>query len=398
MSNLKIFAETIEEGAEQQIKDLMKEEAFKNSKVRIMPDVHAGKGCVIGFTGDLGEKVIPNIVGVDIGCGMLTIELLEEIKDLKSFDDYVVNNIPSGFNVHEKEQLEIDFLKQLYCFDELKNKEHILKSLGSLGGGNHFIEVAKSSTGTNYIVIHSGSRNLGKQIAEIYKKKAENHSFNHKDLSSMKQEKIKELKEAGRQNEIEEALKQIEEENKILVSNKEFAYIEGEERNKYLHDMEIAQEFASMNRYEIGGSLANYLIENENIACNGTFETIHNYIDLESNIVRKGAISSKLNEKVLIPLNMRDGSIIAIGKGNEDWNCSAPHGAGRILSRMKAKQVLSVEEFKETMKEVYSSSVSEETLDEAPFVYKDKEEIINSISDTVEIIDIIKPVYNFKAH
>ena len=395
--NLKIFTKNIEKEAVNQINELLKQETFKNSKVRIMPDVHAGKGCVIGFTGNLGDKVIPNIVGVDIGCGMLCVELGNIDLDLKKLDEIIHNSIPSGMNVNDEVYEYFDF-KRLICFNDLKNKDGWLeKSLCSLGGGNHFIEVDIDEDNNKYLVIHTGSRNLGKQVAEIYQNKAIEYCSYKEEMKQEIQDTIKEYKEQGRQQEIQQKLIEIHKkyEGKTKLP-KDLCYLEGQLRKDYLHDMKICQEFASKNRELIATKIINklglYLFIEEH------FETIHNYISFEDNIVRKGAISAKKGEKVLIPMNMRDGCIIGIGKGNDDWNCSAPHGAGRIMSRIKAKETFNLDEYKESMKDIYTTSVNEDTIDEAPFVYKPMQEIIDNIGDTVDIIKIIKPIYNFKAN
>ena len=396
MKDLKIFTKNIEEEAIKQINELLEQEVFKNSKVRIMPDVHAGKGCVIGFTGDLGDKVIPNIVGVDIGCGMLCVGLGQADIDLKELDKVIHNYIPSGMNVNE-EIYEYFDISRLLCHKELKNKDEWLeKSLCSLGGGNHFIELDIDKDNNKYLVIHTGSRNLGKQVAELYQEKAIKYCSYEKEINQEKQNIIKEYKEQHREKEIQYALIEVNKkyEGKTKLP-KDLCYLEGKLREDYLHDMKICQEFASKNRELIATKIINKLglylfIENH-------FETIHNYIDFEDNIIRKGSIKADKGKQVIIPMNMRDGCIIGIGKGNDDWNCSAPHGAGRIMSRMKAKMELSLKDFEESMKDVYTTSVCDKTLDESPMVYKPMQEIIDNIKGTVDVIKIIKPIYNFKA-
>ena len=397
--NLKIFTKNIEEQAINQINELLKQEAFKNSKVRIMPDVHAGKGCVIGFTGNLGEKVIPNIVGVDIGCGMLCVELGNIDLDLERLDKIIRKYVPSGMNVRENQRYNFLELEQLYCYKLLKNKDNWLeKSMGTLGGGNHFIEIDVDEDDNKYLVIHTGSRNLGKQVAEIYQEKAIKYCSYEDEMKEEKQKIIKEYKMLGKEKDIQNKLIEISKkyEGKTKLP-KDLCYLEGKLREDYLHDMKICQEFASFNRKNIAIEIMKHL----NCALSfpgNNFETIHNYISFEDNIVRKGAISAKKGEKVLIPMNMRDGCIIGIGKGNDDWNCSAPHGAGRIMSRMQAKETFNLDEYKESMKNIYTTSVNESTIDEAPFVYKPMQEIIDNIGDTVDIVKIIKPIYNFKAN
>lgn len=395
--NLKIFTNNIEDVAKKQIDLLLEQEAFKNCKVRIMPDVHAGAGCVIGFTGNLGDKVIPNIVGVDIGCGMLCVKLGDIDIDLEKLDQVIREYVPSGMNVHE---IPIPssclYLNEIYCNKELKNKENWLeKSLGTLGGGNHFIEIDVDEDNNKYLVIHTGSRNLGKQVAEIYQEKAIEYCSYKKEMAEEKMGAILYLKNEGREKEIQNKLKEITKkyEGKTKLP-KDLCYLEGDLRKQYLHDMKVCQAFAKHNRKYI----ASIILEKMNIIEIDNFQCIHNYIDFEDNIVRKGAISARKGEKVLIPMNMRDGCIIGVGKGNDDWNQSAPHGAGRIMSRIKAKETFSIDEYKESMKDIYTTSVNENTIDEAPMVYKPMQEIIDCIGDTVEIIKIIKPIYNFKAN
>ena len=395
MKNLKIFTDNIDEKAFEQINLLLEQDAFKDSKIRIMPDVHAGKGCVIGFTGDLGTKVIPNIVGVDIGCGMFCANLGKIKIDFKKLDDFINNCIPSGMNVNENKLVDFDLTK-LYCYSKIKNHEWIENSIGSLGGGNHFIEVDISDDGDYYLVIHSGSRNLGVRVANYYQDFA-NQVCNYEllEYKNKKDEILRTYKELGREKEIQKALDDLKNEflenkNKIPY---ELAYLEGLERENYLHDMKLCQEFAVINRYTIAKTISNYMGFN----IDNYFESVHNYISFEDNIVRKGAISAKKGEQVIIPINMRDGCIIGIGKGNCDWNNSGPHGAGRIMSRIEAKQLIDLSEYKKTMENIYTTSVNEQTKDEAPFVYKKIDEILNHIVPTVEVTKIIKPVYNFKA-
>lgn len=400
MKNLKIFTKNIDEEALKQINELLDQDAFKDSKVRIMPDVHAGKGCVIGFTGNLGNKVIPNIVGVDIGCGMLCIELGNIELDLEKIDNIIRKYVPSGRNVHEKLQSKFVDLEKLYCLKELKNNNDFLeRSLGTLGSGNHFIEIDKDEDNNKYLVIHTGSRNLGKQVASIYQEKAIKYCSYKKEMQEEK-EKIKlEYKKQGRKSEITAALidveKKYEGKTKLPI---DLCYLEGENREKYLHDMKICQEFARNNRLCIAKQILFNYFNIDNLDNNFKyFETIHNYISFEDNIIRKGAIAARSNERVLIPMNMRDGCIIGIGKGNDDWNKSAPHGAGRIMSRNKAKEVVNIDEYRKSMNGIYTTSVNKDTIDEAPMVYKPMQEIVDCIKDTVEIEKIIKPIYNFKA-
>lgn len=415
MKNLKIFTENIEQEAIDQINQLLEQDAFKDSKIRIMPDVHAGKGCVIGFTGDLGDKVIPNIVGVDIGCGMLCVNLGKQNINLEEFDKIVRGVVPSGREVHKERLIKFDELKDLKCYRELKDTKRLERSLGTLGGGNHFIEIDVDEEGNKYLVIHTGSRNLGKQVAEYYQELANQLcNYNIGEYKEKQQNIIKTYKEQGRKQEIQSALEELKKEYQINYNKipKDLAYLEGKYREDYLHDMKICQKIAKLNRLEIAYRIVTWcfsmtVLERLGewhsmppILCesmNETFDTIHNYISFEDNIVRKGAISARKGEKVLIPMNMKDGCIIGIGKGNDDWNQSAPHGAGRIMSRMKAKETFNLKEFQDSMNGIYTTSVNENTIDEAPFVYKPMQEIIDNIKDTVDIVKIIKPIYNFKA-
>ena len=406
MKDLKIFTDNIEQEAVDQINLLLEQESFKNCKVRIMPDVHAGKGCVIGFTADLGDKVIPNIVGVDIGCGMLCVELGNIDLELELLDKVINENIPAGRNIREQKLIDFSPINDLYCLRELRETKKFNRAIGTLGGGNHFIEVDVDEEGNKYLVIHTGSRNLGKQVADYYQNLAIELCSGKEEMFKRREEIINTYKEQGRKSEIQKALKELEKEykqNKPELPN-ELCYLTGKDREKYLHDMKICQEYASLNRLQIAKEiLMNYFqltfvpeIEYPPVM-NDIFETIHNYISFEDNIVRKGAIRANKGERVIIPINMRDGSIIAVGKENEDWNNSAPHGAGRLMSRHKAKEMFKLEEFKKAMADIYSTSILEETIDEAPFVYKPMQEIIDNIKDTVEIEKIIKPIYNFKA-
>ncbi len=398
MKNLKIFTDDIEQEAVDQINLLLEQEPFKNCKVRIMPDVHAGKGCVIGFTADLGDKVIPNIVGVDIGCGMLCVELGNIDLELELLDKVINENIPAGKNIREQKLIDFSPINDLYCLRELRETKKFNRAIGTLGGGNHFIEVDVDEEGNKYLVIHTGSRNLGKQVADYYQNLAIELCSGKEEMFKRKEEIINTYKEQGKKSEIQKALKELEAEykqNKPELPN-ELCYLTGKYREIYLHDMEICQEYAKINRQYI----ASEIINNMNIVTNSltpAFTTIHNYISFEDNIVRKGAIRANKGERVIIPINMRDGSIIAVGKGNKDWNNSAPHGAGRLMSRHKAKEMFKLEEFKKAMADIYSTSVLEETIDEAPFAYKPMQEIIDNIQDAVEIEKIIKPIYNFKA-
>lgn len=394
MSNLKIFTENIDPKALNQIYTLIKQPAFSDCKVRIMPDVHAGVGCVIGFTADLGDKVIPNIVGVDIGCGMLTVELGNIEIDYAALDSTIRKYIPSGRNVRDDCITPFD-LRHLKCFDDLKDIKRIEKSLGTLGGGNHFIEIDVDSSGCKYLVIHTGSRNLGKQVAEHYQRIAIEKTHRKSELCAKQKQLINEYKAQGRNKEIQSAIKELHRKfnpNPLGIP-KELCYLTGKYREDYLHDMEICQRFAVLNR----NTIASVLVDKMNWRSLGAFETIHNYIEFGTNIVRKGAISAKAGEKLLIPMNMRDGSLICTGLGNTDWNCSAPHGAGRIMSRSEAKELVSLDEFEKSMQGIFTTSVNQSTIDESPMVYKSMAEIVEKIADTVDVIKVIKPVYNYKA-
>lgn len=387
------YASVVEEGAIQQIKRMCDYEFTSGSKVRIMPDVHAGKGCTIGTTMTVTDRVVPNIVGVDIGCGMYTVNLGKGEIDFKRLDE-ASHGIPSGMKVWDRAQETFDF-ESLKCYKQLKKVNWLKSSLGTLGGGNHFIEVEVSSDGTKYLVIHSGSRNLGKQVAELYQEMAIDQ---HKGIGKYFESRdaiIERLKAQGRESEIENALAELKKkkENETPDIPEDLCDLSGEPFEDYLHDIELCQQFARRNR-EI---MASIILKRLGINGTDAFHTIHNYIDTKEMILRKGAIAAHKGEKVLIPINMRDGSILAVGKGNPEWNYSAPHGAGRVMSRMKAKQALSMKDYQETMKGIYTTSVTQATLDEAPMAYKSLEDIINVIGESVEIIEILKPIYNFKS-
>lgn len=385
------YASVIEEEAIEQIRRMCDYEFTAGSRIRIMPDVHAGKGCTIGTTMTITDKAVPNIVGVDIGCGMYTIDLGKTDIDYKKLDE-AAHFIPSGMNVWEGRQEHFD-LEQLRCYRDLKDAKRLERSLGTLGGGNHFIEIDESADGEKYLVIHSGSRNLGKQVAEFYQKLAVELSKGKEEYFKQRDEIIRTYKEQGRKKEIQAALKQIKWERKESMIPEDLCFLYGSYLEDYLHDVEVCQRFARRNREK----MAEILLERSGIAAGEAFHTIHNYIDTEEMILRKGAIAAHVGEKVLIPINMRDGSVLAVGKGNAEWNYSAPHGAGRIMSRKAAKDKLSLEEYRETMKGIYTTSVNEATLDEAPMAYKSLDDIIDVIRDSVDIIDVMKPVYNFKA-
>lgn len=395
MKNLKIFAKTVEQEAIDQIDLLLAQDAFKNCKVRIMPDTHAGAGCVIGFTANLGNKVIPNIVGVDIGCGMLTVPLGAIDIDFEKLDAVIRSYVPCGRNVHEGRVTTFKELQELKCYRDLKDPRRIARSIGTLGGGNHFIEVDKDDDNNKYLIIHTGSRNLGKQVADYYQNLAYEIMCGKDQLLEESKLLIADYKQQGRKAEIAPALTKLKAcyKAKDIDTPKALCYLEGAYREDYLHDMGICQRFAVQNRLWIASIIA----ERMGWSLDDPFETIHNYIDLDTNIVRKGAINADAGQKLLIPINMRDGCIIGIGKGNDDWNNSAPHGAGRLMSRRKAKETYSVDQFKKSMDGIFTTSVCEDTVDEAPMVYKALDEIVECIEPTVEIVKIIKPIYNFKA-
>ena len=388
--DLKIYADNIEPVALNQIYTLLAQPTFLGEKVRIMPDVHAGLGCVVGFTSTMKDKVIPNIIGVDIGCGMLCVELGKVDISFPALDDFIKGHIPSGSEIR-REVLGTDLINALYCKKSLRNMDRLEGSLGTLGGGNHFIEVDVDDKGNYYLVIHTGSRNLGLQVANIYQKMAVESC--KKVAESERVALIERLKKENRHQEIPDELKKLT--DKYAYKSKipaDLCYLDGEEMEKYMHDMRICQEFAVRNRKKIADEIIAFL----NIRKFSSFETVHNFID-DKGIIRKGAVPAHLGQKILIPMNMRDGCLVCIGKGNEDWNCSAPHGAGRICSRSEAKKLLSVEEFQNAMEGIYTTTATESTLDEAPQAYKPAQSIMNLISPTAEIIEVIKPVYNFKA-
>ena len=390
-----VYTDIIEETATEQIRTLCDQSFVEGCSIRIMPDVHAGTGCVIGFTADLGQRVIPSIVGVDIGCGMLTVELGKEPIDCAKLDTVIREYIPAGSVVHESPAAEFPKLKDLLIYDKLRNLPWIENSLGTLGGGNHFIEVDVDDDGNHYLVIHTGSRNLGKQVADYYQELAYDILYGKFIEQAQRRALIAEYKATGRTAELQQALKNfsVEVDNQIP---RNLCYLTGEAREAYLHDMKICQEYAVMNRRIIADRILTNLL-GRGLDSFHSFQTIHNYIDHDSNIIRKGAVSAKKGEQLLIPINMRDGSLICLGKGNPEWNCSAPHGAGRLFSRGAARQNFTVEAYAKEMSGIYTTSVSEETLDECPMAYKPMDSIISNVEPTVEILKVIRPVYNFKA-
>lgn len=409
--DVKIFTDNIGQGALEQIELLLSIDVFSDKKIRIMPDVHVGAGCVIGFTGNLGDKVIPNIVGVDIGCGMRVVRLgsLGNI-DFHGLHEFIQANVPSGMNAREEklgfkplmgEEVDIyceaeRLVQGLCCFRELKDCNRLNKSIGTLGGGNHFIELDVDDSGCVYLVIHTGSRNLGHQVAEIYQARAIRYlTKGADDLEIRIKNVIEEYKANGRKRELQTVIRKMREQQSEVEPSLPagLCYLEGAARDEYLHDMRICQQWAVLNRKLISMLLLKYLtgVEREY-----EFESIHNYIS-DDNMIRKGAISAAAGERCIIPLNMRDGSLICTGKGNPDWNCSAPHGAGRVMSRAQAYERITMEDFEASMNGIYSESVVESTRDESPMVYKPASEIIANIGETVSIDSIIRPIFNFKA-
>ena len=385
------YAKVIEQEAIDQIQRICDHDFTQGSRIRIMPDVHAGKGCTIGTTMTVQDKVVPNIVGVDIGCGMYTINLGKTEIDFGKLDE-AAHYVPSGVNVWEGRQEKFG-LTELACYRSLRDTKRLERSLGTLGGGNHFIEVEEAKDGTKYLVIHTGSRNLGKQVAELYQQLAVDLNKGKETYFEQRDAIIREYKEAGRRKEIQAALQAIAWNARETTIPEDLCYLYGKYLEDYLQDVEICQEFARRNREKI----AEILLAKTNMTGTEGFHTIHNYIDTKEMILRKGAIAAHAGEKVLIPINMRDGSVLAVGKGNPEWNYSAPHGAGRIMSRTKAKENLSLEEYKREMSGVYTTSVNAQTLDEAPMAYKSLDDIIDAIRDSVDIIEVLKPIYNFKA-
>ncbi|MCL2756977.1 MAG: RtcB family protein [Coriobacteriia bacterium] len=355
----KVFTDSVESSALTQIEHLLNQEFIEGSKIRVMPDAHAGMGCTIGTTMTVTDKVVPNLVGVDIGCGMETVLLDDGRIELAQLDKAIHQHIPSGFDTRQMPHHFVDEidLVDLCCAKHVDLKRAAL-SIGTLGGGNHFIEIDVDDDGALYLVVHSGSRNLGKQVCEFYQNVA-----------------ARALNRTGK------------------GADRALAYLDGQALEDYLHDMAIVQQYADLNRKAMVRELENRM----KLKVLDQFSTVHNYIDLDSMILRKGAISARNGEQVLIPMNMRDGSLICVGKGNEDWNFSAPHGAGRIMSRTAAKESITITQFEKSMEGIFSSTVNRSTLDEAPFAYKPMEEIIANIGDTVDIVKTIKPLYNFKA-
>ena len=387
----KVYTDVVDQPAISQVIELLNQEFTAGSRIRMMPDIHAGAGCTIGTTMTITDKIVPNLVGVDIGCGMETAILKEEHLDLEKLDTVIRERVPSGFEIRPEAHryAEAVDLKRLCCAKhvDLLRAE---KSVGTLGGGNHFIEADRDDAGRLYIVVHSGSRHLGLEVANYYQE-AGWKALDHKDDASAER-LIAELKAAGRQKEIQKELERMKKTRYATVP-KALAYVEGVLFDDYIHDMKIVQRFAELNRQTI----MDEIVRGMGLHVEDSFTTIHNYIDTDAMILRKGAVSAKKGERLLIPINMRDGSLLCIGRGNEDWNYSAPHGAGRLMSRAQAKESFSVERFRQEMEGVYSTSVGRATLDECPMAYKGMEDIVKNIGPTADIQSVIKPVYNFKA-
>ncbi len=388
----KIFTDIVDEASVSQVLLLLDQEFTAGSRIRLMPDIHAGAGCTIGTTMTISDKIVPNLVGVDIGCGMETVKIKEEHIELQKLDKLIYEKIPSGFDVREKTHRyfgEID-LKELCCYKRI-NPLRAEKSLGTLGGGNHFIEADTDDEGNIYLVIHSGSRHLGLEVACFYQEEGykELNSASKSEIESL----ISDLKAQGREKEIQKRLKKLNNVQRTSIP-KSLAYVSGNLFDCYIHDMKIVQKYAELNRQ----AMTDEILKGMKLHEEESFTTVHNYIDTDSMILRKGAVSAQKGERLLIPINMRDGSLICIGKGNDDWNRSAPHGAGRLMSRSAAREAFTVSEFKNQMNGIYTSSVNKGTLDECPMAYKKIDDIIDNIADTADIEKIIKPIYNFKAN
>ena len=387
----KIFTDVVDQSSIAQVQELCNQEFTSGSRIRLMPDIHTGVGCTIGTTMTIQDKVVPNLVGVDIGCGMETIRIRESHIELQKLDKLIYQKIPSGFSIREKAHKYINQidLSALYClpYIDLPRAE---KSIGTLGGGNHFIEVDRDEEGNLYIVVHSGSRHLGVEVAKYYQEEGYK-VLNHTDDRSM-EKLIAQMRAEGREKEIQKEIKRLKNLKQTNIP-KALAYVSDELFEQYIHDMKIVQHFAMLNRQ----AMMDEIIKGMKLHVEEQFTTIHNYIDTNDMILRKGAVSAQQGEKILIPINMRDGSLICVGKGNEDWNYSAPHGAGRLMSRGEAKQSFTVSEFKKQMSQVYTTSVSKATLDECPMAYKGMQDILDYIGSTAEVVKIIRPIYNFKA-
>lgn len=386
----KVFTDVVDNESISQVINLLNQPYVEGSRVRMMPDIHAGAGCTIGTTMTIKDKICPNLVGIDIGCGMETIRIKETHIEPQKLDKVIRAGIPSGFAIRNEPHRfakSID-LSELRCAKKV-NTDRAYCSIGTLGGGNHFIEANKDDDGNIYIVVHSGSRHLGLEIANFYQEAAYSAltSYSKDEIEAA----IEELKNSGRQKEIQSVLKNMKAKKPPVP--KPLAYVEGGLFDQYLHDMKIAQRFAELNRQ----AMMDTIVKGMGLHIVEQFTTIHNYIDIENMILRKGSVSARAGERLLIPINMRDGSLLCTGKGNEDWNYSAPHGAGRLMSRSAAKEAFTVSEFKKQMDGVYTTSVGQSTLDECPMAYKNMEDIVGNIDPTVTIDAVIKPIYNFKA-
>ena len=387
----KIFTDQVDEASISQVMLLLNQEFVSGSKIRLMPDIHAGAGCTIGTTMTITDKVVPNLVGVDIGCGMETVQIKEKHFEPMKLDKLIYEKIPSGFRVREKTHRYFDEvpLEELCCYRYI-NPVRAEKSLGTLGGGNHFIEANRDGEGRLYIVVHSGSRHLGLEVAEYYQEEGYRalNGCAKKDIEDL----IADLKAQGREKEIQKSITAFKNTKRTHIP-RQLAYVSGDLFRQYIHDMGIVQKYADLNRR----AMMDEIVKGMKFHVTGQFTTVHNYIDMDAMILRKGAVSAKKGERLLIPINMRDGSLICTGKGEDDWNQSAPHGAGRLMSRSAAKESFTVSEFKKQMKGIYTTSVNQDTLDECPMAYKSMEDIVGNIGDTAEIVKVIQPIYNFKA-
>ena len=387
----KIFTDVVDQASIAQVIELCNQEFTAGSRIRLMPDVHAGAGCTVGTTMTITDRVVPNLVGVDIGCGMETARLREDRLELQKLDKLIREKIPSGFAVRSAVHRYADQidLEELCCYRHVQMLR-AEKSIGTLGGGNHFIEVDRDEEGQLYVVIHSGSRRLGLEVAKYYQEEGYK-VLNQTDQASLDR-LIAEMRAAGRQKDIQKELKRRKSQ-KLTRIPRPLAYVAGALFDQYIHDMKLVQHFARLNRQ----AMLDEIVKGMKLHVEEQFTTIHNYIDTDAMILRKGAVSARAGERLLIPINMRDGSLLCVGKGNEDWNCSAPHGAGRLMSRGEAKQSFTVSEFKKQMDGVYTTSVSQSTLDECPMAYKGMGDILENIGPTAQVDKIIRPIYNFKA-
>ena len=387
----KIFTDVVDQASIAQVIELCNQEFTAGSRIRLMPDVHAGAGCTVGTTMTITDRVVPNLVGVDIGCGMETARLREDHLELQKLDKLIREKIPSGFAVRSAVHRYADQidLEELCCFRHIQMLR-AEKSIGTLGGGNHFIEVDRDEEGQLYVVIHSGSRRLGLEVAKYYQEEGYK-VLNQTDQASLDR-LIAEMRAAGRQKDIQKELKRRKSQ-KLTRIPRPLAYVAGELFDQYIHDMKLVQHFARLNRQ----AMLDEIVKGMKLHVEEQFTTVHNYIDTDAMILRKGAVSARAGERLLIPINMRDGSLLCVGKGNEDWNCSAPHGAGRLMSRGEAKQSFTVSEFKKQMEGIYSTSVGRSTLDECPMAYKGMADILDNIGPTAEVVKVIRPIYNFKA-